>query len=542
MKHTKKALSLLMALVMSLSLLTACGGNTEAGTEQTEAAAPSKTFTMNVSENLKTLDPHYQTTLMGKVLTQMYLDSLILYDEATGEFFPWLCESYEYSEDGLTWTFHMKEGLTFSDGEVLDANDVAYTFNRLLNDKEGSPIASQYWSKLESVNLIDDLTVSLTTSVPVANMRVCLVKTYIIPEDAHKAKGDDLFYNQECPASGPWILDEWVDGQHITYHKNPTYWNKDWFDSYYDNVVINFMTEAATAITAHTSGDAQAYLPTGGINVDMLPMYSGHDEINVFSFLSGTYVYAGMSFKEGSPFLDENFRWAFEYAIDRQGLVDNVLGGGLVPNSEALNVCLGYNPDLEPYVYDPDLAKEYLAKSSYNGEPFEIVTNNGYNKSEDIALYVSECLNAIGMNTSIKIVEVAELMSIRAEGDYTVFLINNMHGCGDIGNDMMQRLLQDCHHSYYSGPGYDEMAGYILAQSTELDVEKRAELTKQAMATIRKNAAPQSFLCQYESTFAINYGVTGLEPFSDGTFRFTYVTYDANSTGNTSPDFSQFIK
>ena len=275
---------------------------------------------------MKTLDPHYHGTLIGKVISQMYLESLLMYDETTGAFIPWLCESYEYSEDGLKWTFHMRDGIKFSNGEALDANDVVYTFERLLADKEGSPVAVSYWSELERVELVDNLTVKLVTRVPVADMRVALVKTYIIPDEAHKENGDDLFYKQMCPASGPWVLDEWVDGQYISFNKNEDYWNKDWFDSYYDRAVIQMITEPATAITSHVSGDAQAYLPFGGINVDMLPLYSGtENRTYVYSFLSGTYVYAGMSFREGSPFNDENFRWAFEYGIDRQGLVDNVL-------------------------------------------------------------------------------------------------------------------------------------------------------------------------------------------------------------------------
>lgn len=553
MKNTRKILAGLLALTLSFSMLSACGNNqsnpggsgtqgNQVNTNPGTVGAASKTFVMSVSENMKSLDPHYQTTIAGKTFTQMYLESLILYDETTGEFFPWLCESYEYSDDGLEWTFHMREGHTFSNGEVLDANDVAYTFERLINDKAGSPIASQYWADLERVELIDNLTVKLVCRVPVANIRVSLVKTYIIPDEAHKEKGDALFYNQECPASGPWILDEWVDGQYISFDKNENYWNKDWFDSYYDRVEIRMVSEPSTAITAHVSGDTYAYIPSNGIDVDMLALYNGtENKTQLFDFLSGSYLYAGMSFKEGSPFNDENFRWAFEYGIDRQGIVDNIIGGGVVPNSEALNMCLGYNPDLEPYTYDPELAKEYLAKSSYNGEPFEIVTNNSINKTEDTALYISECLNSIGMNTTARVVEVAELLSMRAEGNYTVFLVNNMHGCGDIGNDLVLRILNDAHHSYYSGPVYDQLCDMIVAQSMELDVEKRAEIIAEIEKTIRENAAPHSYICQYQTNFAIDYGVTGLEPFSDGTFRFTFVTYDPNSKGNEFPDFSQFI-
>ena len=557
MKTIRKSLAILLTVLMVLSVFSACastqptsngqgsvaGAGSGTGTGDGKTEMPSKTFTMNVSENMKTLDPHYQTTMIGKVFTQMYLEPLLMFDDSTGDFYPWLCETYEYSDDGLEWTFHMRDGIKFSDGEVLDANDIAYSFERLMADKEGSPIAARYWAELEKVELIDNLTVKLVMGVPRADMRVSLFKTMIIPEDAHKAQGDDLFHNQACQGSGPWVLDEWIDGQHITFHKNENYWNNGFYDSYYDKVVIRMITEASTAITSHVSGDVQAYIPTGGINVDMLPLYAGTEsKTNVFSFLSGAFVYAGMSFKEGSPFNDENFRWAFEYAINRQGLVDNVLGGGVVPNSQALVVYLGYNPDLEPYVYDPALAKEHLAKSSYNGEPFEIVTNNAYNKSEDIALYLSECLNEIGMNTSIRIVEVAELMSIRKTGDYTVFLVENMNGCGDIGNDMIQRLVQDTHHSFYSGPGYDELAAAVIAQSTELDVVKRAELIAEAQSIIRKNAAPHSYLCEYESAFAIDYGVTGLEPFTDGTFRFTFVTYDPDSKGNELPNFAQWAK
>jgi len=179
--------------------------------------------------------------------------------------------------------------------------------------------------------------------------------------------------------------------------------------------------------------------------------------------------------------------------------------------------------------------------SSYDGSQIEIITNNAVAKGEDILLAISENLNAVGFNTSIRVVEVAELLSVRKTGDYQLFMMNNMHGCGDIGNDLVNRILRDAHHSFYSGPESEKLNELIAASAREMDEEKRADLIKQAMKNIRENAAPHTYVAQYNTSFAIDYGVTGLETFADGTFRFTFVTHDPSYNGNKLPDFTKML-
>ena len=534
----KKRLSLVLALVMMVSVFTGCGGGGSAsGSSGVEVP---KTLNISMSENATSLDPHNQSTLAGKVFCAMHYECPLIYVDEIGDYIPWLCESYEYSDNYLEWTFKLREGITFSNGEPMNADDWVCTFQRIIDGQGELAIAIQHWNTLESVEKIDEYTVKLTTSEPLSTIKVGLAKTFIIPDGAFGEMGEDLFTNQICTGTGPWVLDVWLDGQYAHFNKNENYWNKSFFDSYYNDVYIHCITEPSTAVAAHLAGDIDAFISSGGINPDMLPLYEGtENEIEIVNFLSGTYDYLGLSFKDGSPFLDENVRWALEYAIDRQALVDNILGEGFVPNSQVLNNTYGYDETIPPYEYDPVKAKEYLDKSSYDGREIVLSTNVATMKGEDILLAVSENLNAIGFNTTVEVVETATLNAMRNTGEYDVFLVSNMQSYNDPGAEFTNRVMNDVHHSFYVN---DELNALIAEQNRELDGEKRIELIQQISRMMRENAAPHSFLTQRYVNHAVDWGITGLELFVDGTYRFSFATYDPDAHGNSAPDFSAYYE
>lgn len=556
MKISARFLSAILTLSMILVLTAGCGSGTSSGSggapassadsaspaqTQTPAGGPDKVIHIAMSENAMSLDPHNQPTLTGKVFSGMNFETPVQFVEEFNDYIPWLCASYDYSEDGLTWTFKIREGIRFHNGEPMNADDWVCTFQRLIDRKEELATSVQYWNELESVRKIDDYTVSITTSTPLASMRLSLAKTYIIPDGAYNELGDALFHDQICYGTGPWIFQEWIDGQYSHYIKNEEYWNKEWFDSYYDEVYINLITEPSTAVAAHVAGDVQAFIASGGINPDMLPLYSGtEDKTEIISFASGNYDFLGLSFKEGSPFLDENVRWALEYCIDRQSIVDNILGGGEVPNSQVLSHCIGYDPTLPPYEYDPVKAKEYLDNSSYDGREIVLSTNVATMKGEDILLAISENMNEIGFNTRVENVETATLASMRSTGDYDIYMVTNMQSYGDPGSTFTFRILNDSAHSFYSGPAADALNDLIRQSNRELNPEKRADLFKQISRNIRENAAPHTYICQTQAHQAADWGVTGIELFVDGTYRLSYVTYDPNSTGCVAPAFPDY--
>ena len=135
--------------------------------------------------------------------------------------------------------------------------------------------------------------------------------------------------------------------------------------------------------------------------------------------------------------------------------------------------------------------------------------------------------------------ETATLNAMRNTGEYDVFLVSNMQSYNDPGAEFTNRVMNDVHHSFYVN---DELNALIAEQNRELDGEKRIELIQQISRMMRENAAPHSFLTQRYVNHAVDWGITGLELFVDGTYRFSFATYDPDAHGNSAPDFSAYYE
>lgn len=526
----RKLLSLALVLALTVSSLAGCGGSktpatdaTQASGETTQAAAggsEDKVVNIAISENILTMDPLDWAALPSLSANLMTYDCLIESDHE-GNYNPQLATEWKVSDDGLTWTFKLREGVVFSNGEPFNADDVVATYNRLLNEPTLA-VATTYWPVLKAVEKVDDNTVNIILSEPFGPFEYSVSNTFIIPDQLFAEKGVQMFAEQECIGTGPWVLDEWVDGQYTHFVKNDKYWGD--FKSYYDEVYFRHMLEPSSAIASHLSGDIDAYVSAGGISTDMLPLYAGSENtIELQSIESGTFQYMGFQCKEGSPFAKKEVREAFSLAIDRKSIVDSVLGGGKVPSGIIVDTAMGFDSNLAPYEYNPEKAKEILASSGYNGEPIMLSSNTNTLKAEEILLAISDMVNSIGFNTSVEVVEGATLKDMRATGEYDAFMVTNMHPGGDPYSHLTMRILNDAHHSNYVN---EDLFKVIKASNAETDQAKRAELIKQANQIMVDEFGPHINLTQLTTVQAVNYGVSGLLLYKDGYFNYRYVTYD----------------
>ena len=529
----KKNVCIVMAAMMAW-MIAGCAqtesNNVNAGSETSQEAiddvpeGPSKTVNIAINENIVQLDPHNQSNLPGYMMWNMCMEPLILEDRK-GNYYPLLCESWEHDDEGLEWTFKLRQGIKFHNGEDFNADDVAATFDRVLSRRNELQNAIEYWTLLDTCEKIDDYTVKFTYTQPDSTALLSFSNTPIIPNEAYAEYGDELWNQQMMYGTGPWIFQEWSDGQFTHYIKNPDYWDKENFDSYYDEVYLRHITELSTAVAGHISGDLQANLKTGGIDEDLLGLYAGtEDRIQMIDVQSGMYNYIGFQCAPDKVFHDKNARLAFEYAIDRQSILDNILGGaGKVPNGIINDSCVGYDDTIPPYEYNPDKAREYLAASDYDGRKITIVSNTSTKKAEETLLAISENMNAVGFNTDILVTEPSTMLEMRKSGNYDLFYVGNMHNAGDPCQVLNLRVLNDVHKSNYVN---EEMNALIEKIKIEMDTETRNEYISQVSKIIREEAAPHSAIVQMNLKEAIDYGVTGIDLFTDGNFRTKYVTYD----------------
>lgn len=242
----KRMIALLLAFVLVLGLAACSGTSADTTQDPTDATTPAandtssdtsttdttaaagKTLSIALSENLVTLDPHDANNAPGYQPRNMCFDTLVESDHA-GNYTPSLAESWSFSDDGTQITFVLRKDVKWQDSTDFTAADVVCTFQRLIDNRELN-ISSIYWSLLESVESSDDYTVTITLSQPYAAVMNSLSVTAIIQKAQWEAEGEAAFNNQNFIGTGPWVFDEWIDGQYVHVTKNENYWGD--FDSY----------------------------------------------------------------------------------------------------------------------------------------------------------------------------------------------------------------------------------------------------------------------------------------------------------------------
>lgn len=222
-------------------------------------------------------------------------------------------------------------------------------------------------------------------------------------------------------------------------------------------------------------------------------------------------------------FNDINVRKAFSMAIDRQSIVDYILGRGSVANGYIVKGVYGYDENQAPYEYDPEQAAELLANSSYNGEPIVISSNTGTPQSSEVLTVIAEMEKEVGFNITMEVVESTTLLEMRTSGNYDVFMVNVQYQASDPGSVLTQRVLNDYHCSNYVN---EELNALVAQSNIEMDTEARTELLRQINNIIREEYAPQVGLTQQAQTIGQYKGMTGANYFQSGTFLFEFIDYD----------------
>lgn len=531
-------MSLILVLAMLMGMMAGCGSTPAAdapeapanndgvaasdtpNNAEAPAADHSKIANIALAENITSLDPHHSMNMPGLALSDMIYDTLVTSDHA-GNYFPSIAERWDISEDGTVWTFHLRDDIVFSNGEVLNADDVVCTFERLLNSEGKLAAAKSYWSALKGVEKKDDYTVDLIFNSPYACTLMSCAVTYIISDESYAEFGDQMFIDGNLLGSGPWTFVEWVDGQYSHLQKNENYWGE--FDSYFDEVYLRYVLETSTAISGQISGDIDANIIVGGIPVDLLKLFNGSEEkIDFISMDVGSFQYLGFQCGEGSVFHDKNVRLAVDYAIDRQGIADYIFGGGSVPNGLLFKGCVGYNPDYPVYEYNVEKAKEYLAKSSYNGEEITLSSNTSTVYAEEVLLAIAENMQDIGMNVKIEVVEGATLLDMRNTGNYDIYMVTATAAFGDQYDFLYKRIRNDIYMSHHNN---QELIDLIDASNAELDAAKRAEILKDINVMLREECSPITMVTQHNATQAITKGITGIDLFTDGRYSVRWVSW-----------------
>ncbi len=476
---------------------------TEAVQEETEIAqeeteSPQKeNVTVVAGIRAESLDPASGKVGDHTVYHAIY-DALVKYGPE-GVPQPALAEDWDVSEDGLTYTFYLREGVTFHDGSDFTADDVIYTFDTI----KDVPLFIRFFMEpavFASWEKVDDYTVKFTTSLPYTKfLSVMALMGQILPEE--RADDPDAFEANPI-GTGPYKF--------VSFEADGTVKLEAYADYYlgepaYQTATIRPPMDPSTAVVALQNGEVDLIM---NVPPAQLPLIEGDDNLEVVQ-KSGwsTYVMALM----GESLSDVNLRKAIFHAVDTEKLILVANEGIGEPASDLFNaLTLGDLAGSVDFVgYDPELAQEYLAKSDYAGETFMITVTP---VEAVLAQSIQADLLEIGINTEIEQLDINGWAGKVMTGEAQI----SIHSSGGVAMSREAFLSNLSSTAPYFGnvmQTTDEFEEIIAAIRTEGDPEARKELVKQGLI-IQYDLANQVPLYDMVSNFAHNKDVTNIEPIS----------------------------
>ena len=496
-----------MAGALAVSLA-ACGSSASTGTanatgEAADAAeAGSNGFTVQLGPNPETLDPALNAAVDGGNTLITIEEPLLIIDE-NNEVQPGQAESYEVSDDGLTWTFHMRDGLKWSDGSDLTAADFEYSFKRLASpdtaapyaetvvgmidgyqdaignpDEDGNTTTDPDWDAL-NVHASEDgktLTVQLSYPCSYFDKLASFVATSPVQQATVEANGDAWCTEPDTyVCNGPYMITEWTPSERIVLSKNPYYvggWDSSKIVS--DTITLLLLEDSSASYAAYNSGEAQL---VKDVPTDEIPSLTRAEDGGDFYLdeIMGTY-YISLNDQE-EPFTDVRVRKALSLAIDRDYVANTIMQGIYTPATALVGPGIvdenGYFMDNanggESYIsddYEANLeeAKSLLAEAGYpDGEGFPTITysanDSGYHIP--VAEYLQQAWGELGITMNIDKVEWSSFIPMRRAGDYDVsrngwsmdyndpsnmlelFTTNNGNNDGKYANPEFDQVIED---------------------------------------------------------------------------------------------------
>ena len=538
--------------ILAMTLLTALVGSTFLGCGSTENTVSSgnveQKIVYNIDANPKTIDPQLNSAVDGSKVIRNTFEGLMREIE-NGEVENGIAEGYEVSEDGLVYTFHIRDNAKWSDGEDVTAKDFEYAWKRALNPNTAAEYAYQLfyikngeaYNKGEAsaddvgIKVVDNKTIEVTleSAVPYFVSLLAMPVYYPVRQDIIEENGDKWALSPETYVSnGPFKMTEWSEKESMTFIKNENYWDAD--NVKLETLVFRLIDDQTTTLSAFKNGelDIMEQPPTTEIQ-------SLIDEgvAKVYPYL-GTYFYMvnvsgkGLSSEAVDALQDVRVRKALSLAIDRNLITEKVSMGGEIPATsyvpEGVKDTQGntFHKDYSSVTTNIEEAKKLLEEAGYpNGQGFPTITftYNTASNNQMIAQAIQDMWKTnLGINVELTNEEWAVFQTTRNNFQYEIC----RHGWIGDYNDPMTFLDMWVTASGQNNAGYsnEEYDSLIAQAKSEQDGEKRTELLRKAEDILMDDMAIIP-IYYYTNIVCANDNVKGYvkSPLGSMLFRQAYV-------------------
>lgn len=495
------------------------------------SAQEEQVLNLAIGSEPPTIDPALATDSTSGAIIKNVFEGLTAMNN-DGEILPAAAESWEVSEDGLTYTFKLREGNTWSNGDPVTASDFEYAWKRVLNPETASQYASILYvlegaeaynsgegeADAVGVTAVDEATLEVKLANPTSYfLELTAFYTYMPVHQATVEADADwaLDASDAYVTNGPFSLTEWAHSSHYVLVKSDSYWDAESVSL--DTVNVQIIEAESTANAEFQAGGID-YLgaPYSTVSLDAIDLYRANDELNVAPY-AAIYWYKLNTTDEVMS--NVNIRKALALAVDRQALVDNVTKGGqlpalgLVPPTSA-----GFEED-RGYMADADfeLAKEYLATGLEElglADPSELTINISINTSEahsTIAQFIQEgWAQNLGINAEIDNTEWQVYLDRLNVLDFQVARMGWIADFNDASSFLdMYRTAESGNND--TGWENEEFKALIDQAAAEQDVDVRTDLLVQAEA-IMMDEMPVIPLYYYTNLFVIHDHVENMAP------------------------------
>lgn len=463
--------------------------NTPGSTEALSHSGGLKIFNYVNADEPKHLDPAFSYDTYEGIASGLIFDGLVLFDNATG-IQPGLAEKWEVSPDGLTYTFHLRDA-KFSDGRIVTADDVRYSFSRVLRPETNSDrkwlfdkivgsddLSSGTTKELSGLKTPDAKTVVITLKRPYPAFltKLAMPSAAIVPNGAAGTDKPDPKFETSPIGSGPWVLQRWAHDQRMEFHRNENYWGeKPGMEKFFYNI----QTDDDIQRRQFDAGNFDYYVVGFAVYKNWLGDPRKRERMMPVQEMN-TYFLAFMNSKP--KFADKRVRQAIAHAIDVKTIFKAIqMGRGELAHGPVPPGIEGYRKDIQPRKYDPELAKKLLAEAGVKDLTIDFWYSTDQ-QSAEILSQVAGDLEKVGIKSNLNRRDLPSFREGINNGTPDMYWYNWWLDYPDIENAIVptfhsRNIPRGGNGSHYKNSELDRLLGEA---DNEIDPKKRIEKYQQA--------------------------------------------------------------
>ncbi len=436
----------------------------EAQSDQSSSQSPDNDLVVAFNNDLQSLDPHNTTDTLSITVSRTMYEGLISFDD-NQNIIPVLAESYEASDDNLTYTFKLRQGVKFHDGTDFNAAAFIANYERVMaNESFRQYRRASTW---ESVTAPDDYTIVIVTNKPNSSFINQFTQFLVISPKAIAELGNEGLAKTTV-GTGPYTFGERIEGDRITVNPFDGYWGEK---PSVDSLTFRAVPEDGSRVAMLQTGEADFIYPLPAIQA---PNVDGTKDIKVVASPSNIMRYVTLN-NDKKELSDKRVRQAMNYAIDKNAYAKTIFNGYASEVNSCFPSTVSYYSPQTPYTYDLEKAKQLMTEAGYpDGFDVTIWGDNTTNEEKGMQ-FVQQQLSQIGINVNIVPMEPNIIDSLiyveKAQATIEMWYVNWSASSFDADGSMRSILYSQmapptsANTAYYNNPEFDRLLDEGLATS-----------------------------------------------------------------------------